>query len=109
MAHIIIPLLVVGVLRCLAATPVINCCPECISVKDINMPETSTPFDGTVSCTFVGALFLVSNPLWRRVRTYTLGAILETSIHVASFCPVGAWSMGIAEINTPKKSNVLIE
>ena len=106
MPHIIKPLLVVGILRGITATPVVLCCFESISVKDINMPETSTPCDGTVSCTFVGALFLVSNPFWRRVSAYTLGAVLETSILVASFCPVGAWSMGTAEINTPKKSYV---
>ena len=58
MAHILKPLLVVGVLGGVSAVRALDCCVVC--VKHVDETKASTHFDGAVSCTFVSALGFIT-------------------------------------------------
>ena len=73
MAHVGEPLLVVGVLRRGSTSKVINRCLVGISVEDVDVAETSTHFDGVVSCTSIGTLRLVTDSWRTGVGANTLG------------------------------------
>ena len=70
MAHILKPLLVVGVLGGVSAVQALGC--RVVCVKHVDESKASTHFDGAVSCALVSALGFITVTLRFCIGTETL-------------------------------------